>query len=250
MLPTPPPGALTDPAEIARRLDALSPEQHALLLKGLRAEALDRCGRDPLWYASFVHTRDEADPDNSTKPFPVHLDYVRRVVGVLNDPAANRIAIAKSRQMLVSWIMCMFCTYVARFRPNSLVVFQSQKDEDANAMVSMPGNKGEGGYSGRCQFIEQHLPSWLQQRVTCTEGAIDYPNGSRILALAGGANQVRGKTITLYVGDEFAFQTEAKSVYAATSPLVQKGAKFVAVSTPNGAEGSLMWHIYHGIPFE
>ena len=235
-----------DPAQVSQRLDALTGDEVKTLLAGLRGEALDRCGRDGKFFLRFVQTRDESDPENTTKPFPVHLDYVRSIWDVF--AAHNRVAVAKSRQMLLSWIVCALMCHTARFKPNSLVILQTQKWEDACAMVAMAGNRSEGGYSGRCQFIESHLPSWLQQKFVATEGAIDYPNGSRVMALAAGANQIRGKTASLIVLDEYAFLSEAKQTYAAVSPLIQKGCKIILVSTPNGAEGNSFYHMWSGIP--
>mgnify|MGYP001615640435 FL=1 len=231
---------------VSERLSALSGEEAQTLVRGLRGEALDRCGRDGRFWLQFVQTRDEADPGQTTKPFPVHLDYVLRIWDTFT--AHNRVVVAKSRQMLLSWIACAFMCHTARFRPNSLVILQTQKWEDACAMVAMAGNRAEGGYAGRCQFIESHLPSWLRQRCTPTEGAIDYPNGSRVMALAAGANQIRGKTASLIVLDEYAFLSEAKQTYAAISPLVQKGCKIIVISTPNGAEGNSFFHLWNGVP--
>ena len=50
-----------------------------------------------------------------------------------------------------------------------------------------------GGYLARMQFIETNLPSWMKLNVRESAGSLDYPNGSRIEAVAGGANQVRGE---------------------------------------------------------
>jgi phage FluMu gp28-like protein len=66
------------------------------------------------------------------------------------------------------------------------------------------------------------------------------------LALAGGANQVRGKTASLIVEDEFAFQPEQSGVYQAVAPLIQKATRFIAVSTPNGRTNTFS-DLYHGV---
>ena len=41
----------------------------------------------------------------------------------------------------------------------------------------------------------------------------------------------------------------AKGTYTAIAPLVQKGAHLVLISTPNGAEGNVFFHLWHGTPF-
>lgn len=198
---------------------------------------------DGLFWLKFVRTRDEADPETPLKPFPVALDYVRALWDEFS--GHNRIVVAKSRQMLVSWTICAFCCWWARYKPNQAVYFQTQKWEDAAAMVALATGTQSTGYLGRCQFIEANMPAALKLKVRATEGRLQFPNGSIIQALAGGADQIRGKVASLIVEDEFAFQPEAKGVYTAAAPLIQKGAKFIAISTPNGDAGQFA-DLYHG----
>ena len=235
-------------SELSSGVDALPFDQALRLAGALRAEALERAANDGLFYASFVKTRDEADPDHSVKPFPVHLEYVQAIWKALIENQC--VVIAKSRQMLMSWIACVFCSWWARFKSNQAVAWQTQKWEDACEKVAMAGVSGDtGGYMGRIQFIEYNLPGWLKQPIRATEGRITYSNGSVIEALAGGADKIRGKVASVIVEDEFAFQPEARGVYTAVAPLIQKATKFIAISTPNGGEGSIFYHIFHGIPF-
>ena len=211
------------------------------IVAALGHEALKRCQQDGWFFARFVKTRDEADTD-SVKLFP-RLPYLATLWQVIDNH--QRVVIVKSRQMMVSWLLCLYAVWFARFHENKLILWQTQKDEDANAMVCLPGIK-DAGFLGRMQFIERNLPSWLHQPVKENEGELSYPNGSMIQALAGGANQVRSKTASLIIEDEFAFQEEAKGVYQAVGPLIQKACKFVAVSTPNGPDNTFaeLWHGY------
>ena len=50
--------------------------------------------------------------------------------------------------------------------------------------------------------------------------------------------------------DEMAFLDEAKATYTALAPLIQKGARFIGISTPNGADGNFFYHAFFGIPIE
>ena len=145
--------------------------------------------------------------------------------------------------MMVSWEVVAFCVWWARFKPNQVILWQTKAWEDAVRMVAMP----EGGFEGRAQFIESHLPDWLRLPAKISEGRIQYPNGSMIQALAGGADKVRGLVPSVFVGDEFAHQEEQDGVYTAVAPLMQKGAKVVFVSTPNGAS-NVFATLYHGRP--
>jgi len=218
-------------ASLERAQARVTPEQAVAL-------ALAQSAADGWYWLQYVQTRDEADPEQPVKKFPCHLDYARELWKILERD--QQIVIAKSRQMLISWIVASFCVWWARFKPHQSVYFQTQGWPDAVAMTAMPS----GGYQGRCQFIEENLPHWMRLNYKASEGRIQYPNGSIIQALAGGANQIRGKTPSVYVGDEFAFMEEQDKVWTAVAPLVQKGSKAILISTPNGAgnEFATLWH--------
>jgi hypothetical protein len=225
---------------ILRKIDELDRKQVEQLLVALRAEAFLRCAKDGLLWLKFVKTRDEADQTATIKPFPVDDPYVRGLWTVLE--CRQRIVIAKSRQMLMSWVAAAYCVWHARFHPNSYVVWQTQKEDDADKMVCL----GErAGYLGRMQFIERHLPSWMAVPFRELQGIISYDNGSMIEGVPGGQNQARSKVASVIVEDEFAYQEEASGVYASVNPLIQKTTKFAAISTPNGFD-NVFAKLYHG----
>jgi hypothetical protein len=221
------------------KLPTLDKRQQEQLWDGIQAEVLARCGQDGLFWLKFVQTRDEADPMNSIKLFPIHLEYARDLWQILLDE--RRVIIAKSRQMMVSWIVCAFVTWWARFKPHQAIYWQTKAWPDAVKMVCMPS----GGFSGRCQFIEDNLPIWMHQNYKPSEGRIQYPNGSVIQALSGGADQVRSATGSIFVEDEFAHQEDQDGVYTAVAPLIQKGAKGIFISSPNGT-GNMFATLWHG----
>ena len=228
---------------LRQQVRLLGPEQQQTLLTALRLEHRERCWADGLHWLRFVRTRDEADPGHTIKPFPADDPAIRAIWRELD--TKQRVICAKSRQMDMSWIACAFACWWARSHPNTYVCVQTQKAEDAYKLVSSPKSSG---YLGRCQFIERHLPAWLQMPGTDEQqGALTYTNGSMIEALAGGADQIRGKVPSLIILDEFAYQQDAKGVYTAINPLVQKGTKLVIVSTPNGFSGNQFAMLFHGI---
>lgn len=197
--------------------------------------------QDGMFWLKYVVTRDEADPIVPVKSFPVHLDYLRSLWTCLE--THTRVVIAKSRQMMVSWLAVAWCVWWARYQPNQVVLWQTKAWEDAVRMIAMP----EGGFEGRAQFIESHLPAWMAVKKKISEGRIQYANGSMIQALAGGADKVRGLVPSVYVSDEFAHQEDQAGVYAAVAPLMQKGAKVLFISTPNGID-NVFATLYHGYP--
>lgn len=198
-----------------------------------------RADVDGLFWLSHVLTRDEADPEQSIKPFPRGLDYLDELWRLFNE--RNLVVIAKSRQMLVSWVVAAFCVWTARSKPHQAVYWQAQKAEDAVKMVCSP----KGAAMARCQFIEANLPAWLRADIDPIQGTLQYPNGSFIQALAGGADKIRGVTASLVVLDEFAHMMEQKEIYTSVAPLIQKGAKAIIVSTPNGSQ-NMFATLFHG----
>lgn len=223
------------------KLPTLDAATQMQVWSGLSAEVLERSAVDGLFWLRFVRTRDEADPTESVKAFPVHLEYIQ---GLWEQYLTERrVVIAKSRQMMVSWVTCAFCVWWARFKPHQAVYWQTKAWQDAVKMTAMPS----GGVAGRCQFIEENLPKWMQQDFKVSEGRIQYPNGSLIQALSSGADQVRGLTGSVFVEDEFAHAEEQDGVYTALAPLIQKGAKAFFLSTPNGSS-NMFATIFHGRP--
>lgn len=223
---------------ILSRADGLTPRQAYEFFRSIKAEVEADCARDGLTWLKFVKTRDEADSAHPVKGFPADLMYVRGVWGLL--ATKQKVVIAKSRQMLISWIMAAFAVWWARYKPNQAIYWQTKVWDDAVEKTCMP----VGGFEGRCQFIETHLPAWMRQECKFSEGRIQYPNGSIIQALAGGADKIRGKTASVVIQDEFAFAEDQEGVYAAVAPLIQKGARVIFVSTPNGTANqfSTLWH--------
>lgn len=234
------------PTEAIKRFEAMAPRDRKAALDALRLEALKRCQAKGLFFLQFVRTRDEADPDQAVKPFPTHYEYIRALWTEFD--SHQKSIIAKSRQMMVSWIVCAYAVWWARHKPHQHVLVQTQKYEDAIKLVSMAGGGKDATFLGRCQFIERNLPAWLKVTTREGEGKISYENGSLIEAVAGGADQIRGKVASLVILDEFAYIEEARGVWTTLAPLVQKGMKLIIVSTPNGAEGSAFYHLYHGTP--
>ena len=232
-----------DRATLLDRLETLEPDRATALLHALRTETLQRCETDGwFWVTRFVRTRDEADTE-SIKPFPdkPYLEAIWREID-----ASQRVVIAKSRQLMISWVLCAYAVWFARFHAHKTVLWQTQKEPDAFQMVCLAGAAKDGGVTARCQFIERHLPEWMRLPVKESAGILGYPNGSVIQGIPGGKDQVRSRVASLIIEDEFAFQEEAAGVYQAVAPLIQKATKFIAVSTPNGPTG-MFAELYHGV---
>lgn len=142
--------------------------------------------------------------------------------------AQKRITIPKSRRLLTSWTIIALHNWLARYRSGQVIAFVSQKQGE---------NEDEGAAElvKRSRFIDDHLPATVMPYETArTWCRTVYPhNGSVILGIAQGQNQLRQLAITAWFGDEFAFWERAGETYAASIPALEGGGRVTLVSTPN-----------------
>jgi len=151
--------------------------------------------------------------------------------------------IAKSRQLMVSWLLAARTVWEILYHPHSWAVFQSKKQEDAAEMIydSVPSK-------ARASFIMAHLPDWMQvclcvdgdkfvskpyslDQKTFSYGSIILPNGSRAEALAQGPAQIEGKVPSFLCSDESSLQDEWSQSWAAAMPCLSGGGRAIAVAT-------------------
>lgn len=184
-----------------------------------------------IWkWLQYVQTKDE-QADTPVRPFPLEKEYVQvLIIFMLGLP---ELWIVKSRQMFVTWTQAAFCAWTAWRREHSLVLYQTKKEDDANAMVS-EGDKDPVG--GRMAFIINSLPDFLGDPAVKKGsgnrvGELIHVNNSRIKAVPQGANQVRGPTPTLYCADEAAFQEEFPGAYSAAMAAINKNGRVIITST-------------------
>jgi len=189
-------------------------------------------------FAKFAYTKDEhADGTESVKPFPTREEkpYVWEF---LDEALRDQIKLCeKSRQMMITWSMCVLLLWVCKFQKNRLCFVQSKKEEDAANLV----------YNGdpmqaRCSFLEFNLPEPLRSDVTCSYAKMRFTDsGSLLWGIPEGGDQIRSYTASWIFSDEFAFQPEAEASYRAARPSIAGGGRFIAVSTAQ--PGAYMEHM-------
>ena len=197
----------------------------------LKKRVMDKCAKDPLFFilGGFVRTYDSHDQENPYKPLPA-MDLMREVLKFIHsDDEVN--AIAKSRQMMISWLICAYAVWDARFHRARNVMIQSKKAEDAWALVFY-----NDWLTSRCAFIEAALPPWFWldndgKYVTGTRGKLLYPHGSVIQAIPGGAHHFRSHTASLAFIDEACFMPDFGETYKAALAMVKGGGKLRIVSS-------------------
>lgn len=188
--------------------------------KAIQAE-LVRCRRDP-WYflTHWVETENAHATGNTTfQPFP-DLEYLYVITHLwIRHP---RLLLPKSRQMLISWIMCALYFHDTFFNTSRLTFFQSKKLEDSKALLD------------RTYVIYQRLPKFMKLWNPCirtAETIVAKRGRSKIVAIAQGADNVRGATATGILEDEASFQVEVDQVLAAVIPTLGANGRLTMVSS-------------------
>lgn len=209
-----------------------SPREALMLL----AEAKERAYAQSchLWLEEQVQTIDETV--QKLRPFPVQKDYVHDLITVLTDPDEHLIAIPKSRRMIVTWTVCAWMCWEARYKPHFLGFLQSENEEKAAFAISK-----------RMAFIEDNLTDRWNRRKRrewrTKEGSIgkfQYEhNDSMLWGIPQGSAVIRGYTFSAMVMDESEFQREGPNALVSALPIVENGAKLVILSSSNGPSGIL-----------
>src|SRR3990167_3212523 len=108
------------------------------------------CIKDPLyWLETWVWTLDTHDPDHPVKKFPIK-PYVRELVKIFT--TESLLLIPKSRQMMISWLMCALCLWEGQFNYGRLIFVQSKKEQDADSLIQ------------RMKFMYDFQPKFLKKR--------------------------------------------------------------------------------------
>ena len=226
---------------------------------GLQRELCRRDAHYAIFDSGFLHTKDEHDLETPSKPMydspflRVVLDCLL-VSGHLIQPEQAKYAlkygydaewlqelsssgllfIEKSRQMLISWIVCSYIWWRCRTIPHQLVLVQSKREEDAANLVFT-----QEPPLGRISFMEWSLPDWMKKidfPHGCKYCHMMYPNGSHIWAIPEGSDIIRSNTVSVLFGDEAAFQPEFGLAYTAALPSIKGGGQGVFVSSAEPGE--------------
>lgn len=186
---------------------------------------LELARRDPyVFLTNFCYTLDSHDSEMPVKLFPNRL-YLKRLTELwVRYPL---LVIAKSRQMLITWLFVCLYLWLAITRPGSLIFLQSKKLDDAI------GDRTAGtGLLGRMIFVLERLPEEFQVEYKLLKDKIKFPKlNSLVWAIPQGPDIIRQHTATGILSDEMAFQYRAEESYTAAIPTIENGGRFTAIST-------------------
>ena len=187
----------------------------------------------PCNFIQHVRTKDEHSETEPIKHFP-DKPYISVLLGLFFQKERPILFVPKSRQIMLTWLCAVFALWLAKSIPHRLIFLQSKKEEDAANLVFSGGRTGKNWDTARISFIEKHLPWWLQDEgIEPAYGKLLFPNGSKIVGIPEGADQIRSYTPSLVISDEAAFQPSFGEAYTAMLPIAKQGGQLIAISSAN-----------------
>lgn len=158
--------------------------------------------------------------------FPAHREGPRKILRLLQ--RESFMAIAKSRRLMATELICAYTLWLLMFKRGKLAVFQSDVEEKANDNVI------------RVHGMWERLPEWMRLRAPANptkqggsiENYFEIPtNHSKLKAIASGPKPIRELGPSFYFCDEAAFHAEGSQTYSAVQGAIEAGCQAVYVST-------------------
>src|SRR5581483_6836712 len=151
--------------------------------------------------------------------FPTYLDFspfskTNLDKSVQQEPV---LFIEKSRDMMLSWLCVGLFTHAAMTTPGIEVLFQSQKEDKAFALVEYAKTL----YDQQSPQLQKAFPL-ARPLQAMADGILEFANGSRIIGIPGGGYQVRSYHPWGLLQDEAAFMPEAGEAYDNAVPVCKK----------------------------
>lgn len=174
-----------------------------------------------LWLTQYTQTEDKhwmAKKTEPVAPFPQKSYFVPLLGLMLTE---STLFIIKSREMMTSWLVCAYVAWMCQWHPQMQWVMQTDKEDKVVELINY------------CRILWRRQEPWMQERVqivgdNTTE--LKYSNGSQIIGVPKGENQVRLYHPFGYVSDESAFQPEFRECFNAVRPVAKQ---IICVSSDN-----------------
>ena len=141
------------------------------------------------------------------EPFP-DLPYFEAVFATMALPKEQVIWFEKSRDMMLSWCCVAFFTLEAMKTPYYGILFQAQKDKKVIQLV----NYAKHLWRLSDDRIKRAFPL-AKDLNRQADHELNFANGSYIIGIPGGADQIRSYHPWGYLNDESSFQPDAGECY-------------------------------------
>lgn len=188
-------------------------------------ERFIRYATDPwAFLTECVYTKNQVASGDTVQKFP-DWDYLRLYTRLWQ--RFPRVAVPKSRRMLMSWTNIPLYLWQALFHPGQFIAFVSKKEDDSAELIQ------------RAEFIYDNIPEdkipreLLPKKDTRAKPPkLMFPEiDSQIQGFPMGANQLRQFTLSGILGDECAFWDEAQAFYRGAKPTLDGGGRMTLISS-------------------
>ena len=177
----------------------------------------------PMFLRNWVKT---LHPLEGPSGFPDY-SYLKNLCGDLT--GHRLVLIPKSRQMLISWLLCSLTLF--RALNGGMHLLLSKNQFSADELLKRIG------------FIFDGLPDRLKlHSLIRNRSELEIEGRGRIVSLPATEDAPRMHSPTSVFWDEMAFTYKADNIWTALKPCLDSGAYFTGVSTPNGSSG-----IFHSL---
>jgi hypothetical protein len=171
-----------------------------------------------LWLTGHTKTEDTHWMDTQTEfrvPLP-KKEYLRVVMQYLLSETA--LFLPKTREMLMSWLVCGLITWECQWFPVFWVA-QTGKEDKVAELIEY------------ARTLYRNQPEWMKKRNPIVQDnslELTWANGGRFLGVPKGADQIRVHHPKGYFQDESAFLPEAQQAFDAVRPVCRQ---VICVST-------------------
>jgi hypothetical protein len=205
------------------------------------------CGMDLVYFATHYCVTAEEDPDTGviTEALVPSYPYVTDEI-LANFATPQDVLVEKTRQMLVSWLLCVTFLWDLLFDMSgghNLMLSRKEKEVDDGGDAST-----RRSLLGKIRFMYSRLPRWMRVRMAEGKGGVverdvlefklmrvhNPETGSTCVGETANPEAGRGGTWRRVGGDEFAFIPKSFQVYTAFQSGCKRGK--MLVSTPNGRD--------------
>lgn len=188
--------------------------------QALQEEAYREILKSPLyWLRNWTATKnphwEQEGFAGPTQPFPAY-PFFPWLFEQFAGPE-QVLCVKKSRDMMLSWAVVGFYTWMCQTKSGLQIPFQSQKELKAFDMVEY------------ARELYRNQPEWLKARFPLAlaldqqpKGTLRFANGSEIIGIPEGADQIRSLHPTAMMGDEVSFQPTAGESYDTAVSACQK----------------------------
>lgn len=189
----------------------------------------------------YCYTLDPHDENCPVKLIPDHK-YLHVVVD--NWLVEKQLLLVKSRQMMVTWLMCALHLWDCMIHRGRVAFLVSKNENDANYSREL-------SLLSRVDFMYEKLPPHIKKlgyRIkTLKPACFKFPKmDSAIYGMSQDSDALRQYTATSVFWDEMAFHEHAYMAYAAVKPTLMGGGRLCGVSTPNG-KANLFYDLVHNV---